>query len=348
MKKSLTTNNRNQLKGVERLQSFHIPAISASIYLLFFLLSAWTAQAAPVHILEDITFEALSNQEERIIFQLNGTHVPKIFTIDGEKPRVVFDFTNTETASIVNNIINTNGKLIKQIRVGIHDGAKPKTRVVLDLLPNQKIDYEQNFDKNKNRLVVSIHHEGVKPVKQVEKPVKIQPTAMKEEAVQTKKPADKPAQQPDIVETAPQAEPVSPPPTEQAKTDIIDDDSSVLNSVTFDNSSNKGEMILFKLNNFHPPIVFGLEEGTPRVVCDFKDTRIGQGIPNTIKTDGKYVRSIRVGKKNAPDKIRVVLDLVPSHSYDLQQVFFKEDNLFVIIINTMSTAASTPPENPLK
>ena len=177
---------------------------------------------------------------------------------------------------------------------------------------------------------------------------------MKEEAVQTKKPADKPAQKPAIAETAPQVEPdakdepVSPPPTEQpAKTDAIDDDSSVLNSVTFDNSSNKGEMILFKLNNFHPPIVFGLEEGTPRVVCDFKDTRIGQGIPNTIKTDGKYVRSIRVGKKNAPDKIRVVLDLVPSHSYDLQQVFFKEDNLFVIIINTMSTAVSSPPENPL-
>ena len=31
----------------------------------------------------------------------------------------------------------------------------------------------------------------------------------------------------------------------------------------------------------------------------------------------------------------MVIDLEPNHSYDLQQVFFKDDNLFVIIVNTI-------------
>ena len=33
-------------------------------------------------------------------------------------------------------------------------------------------------------------------------------------------------------------------------------------------------------------------------------------------------------------RFRVTLELVPNKNYDLQQVFFKEDNLFVIIVNT--------------
>ena len=112
----------------------------------------------------------------------------------------------------------------------------------------------------------------------------------------------------------------------------------VLRSITFDKSSNRGEMVLFKLSEFHPPVVFGIEEGVPRVVCDFKNTTAATGVSNRIKADGRYVRSIRVGRHRNPDKIRVVLDLEPDNNYDLQQVFFKDDNLFVIIINTINNA----------
>jgi hypothetical protein len=42
--------------------------------------------------------------------------------------------------------------------------------------------------------------------------------------------------------------------------------------------------------------------------------------------------------QNGKDKIRVVLDLAQDRDYDLQQVFFKNDNLFVLIVNEL------PPE----
>lgn len=94
-------------------------------------------------------------------------------------------------------------------------------------------------------------------------------------------------------------------------------------------------MVLFKLNGFHPPAVHGVEEGIPRVICDFNNTKLVDGTKNLIKTDGKFVRAIRTSKTKKPQKVRVVIDLEPNRNYDLQQVFFKEDNLFVLIVNTV-------------
>ena len=92
-------------------------------------------------------------------------------------------------------------------------------------------------------------------------------------------------------------------------------------------------MVLFKLNDFHPPTIHGVEEGIPRVICDFNNSQLADSTKNLIKTDGKFVKIIRITKLKKPDRVRVVLDLEPNRSYDLQQVFFKEDNLFVIIVN---------------
>lgn len=109
----------------------------------------------------------------------------------------------------------------------------------------------------------------------------------------------------------------------------------LLESVKFDGTSPKGEMVLFKLNDFHPPVIHGVEEGVPRVICDFNSTQLADSVKNLIKADGKFIKIIRITKHKKPDRIRVVLDLEPNRSYDLQQVFFKEDNLFVIIVNTV-------------
>lgn len=113
----------------------------------------------------------------------------------------------------------------------------------------------------------------------------------------------------------------------------------MLASVLFEKNSNRGEMIMFRLNKFHPPVVFGLEEKKPRVVCDFQDTVAGERLPESVAADGKHVRGIRIERDEAGRKIRVVLDLTPDNSYDLQQVFFKNDNLFVLIINPLAGPA---------
>lgn len=108
-----------------------------------------------------------------------------------------------------------------------------------------------------------------------------------------------------------------------------------LESIKFDPSSPKGEMIMFKLNGFHPPAVHGVEEGIPRVICDFNNTKLGSATKKQIKANGQHVKVIRTSVTKKPEKVRVVIDLEPNRSYDLQQVFFKDDNLFVIIVNTI-------------
>jgi hypothetical protein len=108
-----------------------------------------------------------------------------------------------------------------------------------------------------------------------------------------------------------------------------------LEYVKFDATSPKGEMVMFKLNGFHPPSVHGVEEGIPRVICDFNNTKLVDTTKNLIKTNGKLVKVIRTSKTKKPERVRVVIDLEPNRNYDLQQVFFKEDNLFVIIVNAV-------------
>lgn len=140
------------------------------------------------------------------------------------------------------------------------------------------------------------------------------------------------------VETTPiTAQPAVKPEAEHAAAPAQTEEPPRLEYVKFDATSPKGEMVLFKLNGFHPPAVHGVEEGIPRVICDFNNTKLidsGKG-KNTIKTNGKFVKVIRTSTTKKPEKVRVVIDLEPNRSYDLQQVFFKEDNLFVIIVNTM-------------
>jgi hypothetical protein len=336
---------------------------AAIIALAFLLINSWQATAGQ-KILEDINFESPGNGEERIVFKLNGTYIPKIFTLQGKQPRVVFDFKDTTAAKMINNIINTNGELIKRIRVGIHKGENPKTRVVLDLRPNKNINIRQDFDKKEKALVVSIHYAGSKKRADKQKPEEqTDPELENATAVMPPaQPVEKQRPAPAVVKAEPKlVAPVTAPvaqavraavqtPTKKAEEATVEATPGmpVLTSITFDNESNRGEMVLFKLNEFHPPIVFGIEEGTPRVVCDFKDTAVAKDIPESLKTAGKYIRKIRVGNNKGEKKVRVVLDLVPNYSYDLQQVFFKEENLFVIIINTLGNAPTGDPSDLLK
>ena len=126
----------------------------------------------------------------------------------------------------------------------------------------------------------------------------------------------------------------------QDKTNI-EDAAPVLHSIEFDPKSNRGEMISYKLNGFHPPVVFGIEEDVPRIVCFFKNTSAGDELKDMIGTNGRYVKNIKIGKYKNPDNIRVVLELVPGFNYDLQQVFFKDDNIFMMIINKAGKQIST-------
>ncbi len=139
---------------------------------------------------------------------------------------------------------------------------------------------------------------------------------------------------------APETPAVSPPaatvtvPAKAQKPQILD--------ISFDDSSKKGEMVLFHLTAFHPPTVSAMEKDSPRVFCDFTGMDLGKGVEENIVAKGKYVEQITTVKQGKSEKIRVVLNLTPKRDYDLQQVFFKNDNLFVLIVNELPKEKAAP------
>ena len=340
-------------------------------------------------VLESISYEKDNDDFEKIIFKLNGTHIPKIFKIKGEKPRLVFDFIDTRYSDLINNIINTEGGLIKGVRVGIHNDP-PKTRVVVDIKPEGKFQFEQDFLIQENVLSITFHPDdvnqpetpvsstGKKPTEPAVKTVATQKDPMGKKAAvkQSKPPKDTKKQAATVRPTAEKggegvekatvttkdspggATTVEKSTVESKAVDEVNpilaqitqekpiQIDPILEDVSFESTANDSEMVLFKLNDFYPPIVFGIEKGNPRVVCDFLDTDLAEDVRSVIQTKGMYVSRVRTALHANPHKVRVVLDLVPNRNYDLQQVFFKEDNLFVIIINEFEEESVQSPSVP--
>lgn len=112
--------------------------------------------------------------------------------------------------------------------------------------------------------------------------------------------------------------------------------------VTYENNSSKGEMVFFHLNGFFPPNVSAVESDSPQVVCEFLNMTKVAKIKPVIEARGAYVQKIETTAGKDPKKIKVVLTLAPHRDYDLRQVFFKEDNLFVLVVNTMDEESVKP------
>ena len=149
------------------------------------------------------------------------------------------------------------------------------------------------------------------------------------------------------VPSAPAAEPAPSAPVaeaavadatggEKASTAEQPESRPVLLDVSFDNEfTRSGEMVLLKLTDFQPPKITAEEKDPPRIYCDFAGARIGEGVKGVNDTGGKYVEKIRVLRTENPSAVRVTLELAAGNNYDLQQVFFKEDSLFVLIVNIL-------------
>ena len=112
----------------------------------------------------------------------------------------------------------------------------------------------------------------------------------------------------------------------------------LLKEIRFIKTSANEERVFFILNGFYPPKIFALKGERPRVVCDFFNMRLKNDLNRLIETNGDLIQCIRVGIHSSPDpRIRVVSDLVPNQSYDVQQIFFRKDNTFLIIVRLAET-----------
>lgn len=294
-----------------------------------------TTVAASSATIEMISHSLIGDGKERVTFTLNEPLAPKIFTIKGDNPRLVVDFPGT-TYKGKGTITPPEGKLATNIRVGVHQDPEQKVRVAIDLARDKVVEHASLPGESANILIIEFAAKTSVEGK-AELPAKVEKATIAPVTVTPEKP----------LSAAPVEEKPLPPPKKQEGKQVAASTTvpavppagrpRVLN-ISFDDSSTKGEMVLFHLSGFHPPSVSAVEKDNPRVFCDFLGMELDKGVEEVIAAKGKFVERITTAKPSTSEKVRVVLHLVPNRDYDLQQVFFKNDNLFVLIVNELPAA----------
>jgi len=100
--------------------------------------------------------------------------------------------------------------------------------------------------------------------------------------------------------------------------------------------TNQEERILFTLSDFVLPRVFTIEGRRSMVVCDFLGVGPGLQVEESNKADGRIIRSVNVLVHSIEEPItRIIIELFSKHDYDIQQTFYKEENLYVLNIKQM-------------
>jgi hypothetical protein len=296
----------------------------------FFFPQVVCADSGKPVVIKSITHSRESEAKEVISFKFAGPLVPEIFSLQGENPRLVLDFP--QSIYWGKNIIKlTDSDLASAIRIGLHQTPVQKTRIVVDLSKKSKVQYSSEYSEQENTLLVILTSDAA---------VEVQ-TAIGSDLQLQKQ--NVPSGQDDLSKISQDEKQLSPAVPEKVETDVGEPAGETIAAplvpmiyeISFDDSSGKGEMVLFHLNDFYPPVVSTIEKDSPRVVCDFMAMNLSPDIQKTILTKGKYIERIRTVKYQDPDKIQVVVELFPDQDYDLQQVFFKKEKLFVLIVKEL-------------
>ena len=296
-------------------------------------LSVTYAEQSQSVTLESISYNLDPDERERILFKLSGPIIGlNVFGLNGGKPRLVLDFPQTLYKG-EKSIPLDNFKLAYGIRTGVHAAPVMKTRVVIDLASEYEVKYEQIISDEDTVLTIIL---SPMYIDQIEAKEDVPQIAVDQGIDIANKETEKtvPPKFGELKQPVGGVAEADVPDGGVAESDVPDGGSQLL-EISFDSSSNKGEMVIFRLNDFYPPTVSAIEEETPRVFCDFMDMQLGSDVKDVILAEGKYVKRIHTARHGGPDKVRVVLELSPDRDYDLQQVFFKNDNLFVLIVNEL-------------
>lgn len=106
-----------------------------------------------------------------------------------------------------------------------------------------------------------------------------------------------------------------------------------IKEIEFIMTPEREEIVSFLLSGYYPPNTFSVTKDSPKVICDFFNARLNSGIERYQEYNGKFIHQLRIGiHKGSRPKVRVILDLVPDEEYEIRPVFFKEDNLYTLIV----------------
>ncbi len=91
------------------------------------------------------------------------------------------------------------------------------------------------------------------------------------------------------------------------------------------------ETVFISFNTFISPAVFSLEGERPRIVMDIKNVNSWNG-PFKIPVKGKLIKRIRTYYYRKTGKLRIVLDLNPADNYAVDQISYRAENIYSIVI----------------
>ena len=107
-------------------------------------------------LIKAVRYKKDSKGYDKIIIALDRDKTPTIFSIKGNKPRIVIDFTHTTLGKGVRIKMATKGNYIRGIRVGKHLKPVQKTRIVLDLAKDKKYLVDRAFHQKETIYVLTI------------------------------------------------------------------------------------------------------------------------------------------------------------------------------------------------
>ena len=91
---------------------------------------------------------------EKVYVRLKDFFIPKIFNINGQKPRIVIDIKNVSHWP-GRPSVPVHGRLIRQVRSHLHSREK-RLRIVLDLEPSRNYQVSQTYYKAENVYCVEV------------------------------------------------------------------------------------------------------------------------------------------------------------------------------------------------
>jgi hypothetical protein len=113
------------------------------------------SQEEPPLMLKNIAFQFEPAGHEKVFIDFNRDVIPKIFSIEGNDPRIVIDIKNVLSVRQGLTRIKVQGKLIRQIRTAL-DRPSHRLRIVVDLAPTRSYEVEPAYYKAEKMYVLDI------------------------------------------------------------------------------------------------------------------------------------------------------------------------------------------------
>ena len=105
-----------------------------------------------------------------------------------------------------------------------------------------------------------------------------------------------------------------------------------LEGIRIETDGKDREKVYFMYNGPKSPDIFITKAVSPRIICDFPNTRRGKGIRQKMEVNGRLIQVLRTGLHGGDKSdLRVVFDVDPDAEYELEHSFAEKEMYLLIV-----------------